>query len=119
MLPFRSRFYRFPCLLLAIMLLTMPMLASASSLTDDLKALSDEDLLLLKQMIDAEIEARGLISPVSSEQASDEPLVWIPKSGSKYHSNSTCSNMKNLVQVTLSEAKSSGYEPCKRCHPPT
>lgn len=41
--------------------------------------------------------------------------VWIPKSGSKYHSNSGCSNMKNPSQVTKSEAEDQGYEPCKKC----
>ena len=106
------------CLLLSGMLLALPALAAASTLADDLSALSDEELLLLKQLIDAEVEARGLAVAADSAPASDEPLVWIPKSGSKYHSKSTCSNMKNPVQVTLSEAKEGGYEPCKKCHPP-
>ena len=45
-----------------------------------------------------------------------EPTVWIPKSGSKYHSNSTCSKMKNPKKVTLSTAKKKGYTACNRCH---
>ena len=106
------------CLLLASQLLVLPMLAAATSLADDLSALSDDELLLLKQLIDAEVEARGLVPAAGAVQASDEPLVWIPKSGSKYHATSTCSGMKNPVQVTLSEARDGGYEPCKKCHPP-
>lgn len=43
-------------------------------------------------------------------------MVWIPNSGSKYHSNPSCSNMKNPQQVTLDYAQSAGYEPCKKCH---
>lgn len=43
-------------------------------------------------------------------------MVWIPKTGSKYHSSSSCSNMKNPSQVTKSEAINSGYEPCKKCY---
>lgn len=43
-------------------------------------------------------------------------MVWIPKTGSKYHSNPNCSNMKNPRQVTKSQAISSGYEPCKKCY---
>ena len=43
-------------------------------------------------------------------------MVWIPNSGSKYHSRSNCSNMKNPAQVTKSEAISRGYEPCKKCY---
>ena len=42
--------------------------------------------------------------------------VWIPQSGSKYHSKSSCSNMKNPTKVTKEEAEDMGYEPCKRCH---
>jgi len=43
-------------------------------------------------------------------------MVWIPQSGSKYHSRSSCSNMKNPSQVTQSDAESMGYEPCKKCY---
>ena len=107
------------CLILATMLMMMPALADSSSLEDDLTSLSDADLLLLKQLVDAEVESRGLLISAQDGQTSDDPLVWIPRSGSKYHSKSTCSNMKNPIQVTLSEAKKSGYDPCKKCHPPT
>ena len=46
----------------------------------------------------------------------DNNLVWIPNSGSKYHVRSSCSNMKNPSQVTKSEAEQRGYEPCKKCY---
>lgn len=42
-------------------------------------------------------------------------MVWIPQSGSKYHSSPNCSNMKNPTQVTVSQAEAWGYEPCKKC----
>ena len=42
-------------------------------------------------------------------------MVWIPKSGSKYHSDPDCSNMKDPSQVSLSQAESLGYTPCKKC----
>jgi len=42
-------------------------------------------------------------------------MVWIPKSGSKYHSRSGCSNMKNPSHVTKAQAEASGYTPCKKC----
>lgn len=55
--------------------------------------------------------------PVQTESAApQEEMVWIPASGSKYHSNSSCSGMNNPTQVTLSEAEAMGYTPCKRCH---
>lgn len=43
-------------------------------------------------------------------------LVWIPKSGKKYHNKSSCSNMKNPSQVTQSIAEARGYTPCKKCY---
>lgn len=42
-------------------------------------------------------------------------MVWIPKSGSKYHSRSSCSNMKNPAEVSISYALSKGYTACKKC----
>ena len=45
-----------------------------------------------------------------------EAMVWIPASGSKYHRNSSCSNMKNPSQVTKSRAIEMGYTPCKKCY---
>ena len=50
---------------------------------------------------------------VSSEETTD--MVWIPNSGSKYHSHSGCSNMKNPRQVSREEAERLDYEPCKKC----
>ena len=44
-----------------------------------------------------------------------EIMVWIPNSGSKYHSYSGCSNMRNPSQVTKSQAEARGYTPCKKC----
>ncbi len=44
-------------------------------------------------------------------------MVWIPTNGgTKYHTHSGCSNMKNPKKVTESKAQSSGFTPCKRCH---
>ena len=63
-----------------------------------------------------------LISDVDESAAdvgtrnSSEPLVWIPNSGKKYHSNSGCSNMKNPTQVTRSQAETMGYTPCSKCY---
>lgn len=42
-------------------------------------------------------------------------MVWIPVSGSKYHSYAGCSNMKNPTQVTEEEAIERGFTPCKKC----
>lgn len=45
-----------------------------------------------------------------------EQMVWIPKSGKKYHSNPSCSNMKNPTQVSVATALARGFTPCKKCY---
>lgn len=41
--------------------------------------------------------------------------VWIPRTGSKYHKSSSCSNMRSPSKVSLSKAKSLGYKKCSKC----
>ena len=45
-----------------------------------------------------------------------QEMVWISDTGKRYHSNSSCSNMKNPRQVTLKEAEAMHLTPCKKCH---
>ena len=52
----------------------------------------------------------------SGSENEEEIMVWVSGSGSKYHSKSSCSNMKSPKQMTLEEAEEQGYEPCKKCH---
>lgn len=55
--------------------------------------------------------------PVATTQPENTVnMVWLPENGTKYHSNSSCSNMDNPRQVTLDEAVNAGYEPCKKCY---
>ena len=44
-------------------------------------------------------------------------LVWVPvNGGTKYHSDSSCSKMKDPKQVTKEHAEANGYTACKRCY---
>ena len=52
----------------------------------------------------------------SSKQTSSSSYVWIPRTGSKYHSRSSCSNMRSPSKVKKSEAISRGYTPCSKCY---
>ena len=53
---------------------------------------------------------------VSTNKKTEE-MVWIPThGGKKYHSKSTCSNMKDPEKVTLSNAKKQGFTACKKCY---
>lgn len=51
----------------------------------------------------------------ATESEPNSNLVWIPKSGKKYHSYAGCSNMKNPSQVTKQEAVNRGFGACSKC----
>ena len=42
--------------------------------------------------------------------------VWIPRTGSKYHAKSSCSNMNDPSYVSINEAIYLGYDPCSKCY---
>ena len=50
------------------------------------------------------------------DQETYTEMVWIPKTGSKYHRKSSCSNIKNPSQVSKQTAIQRGYGPCKKCY---
>lgn len=54
--------------------------------------------------------------PTPAEEVYSGGSVWIPQSGSKHHSSSSCSGMKNPSQVSLSDAQSRGYTACSKCY---
>ncbi len=66
-------------------------------------------------------EAPTTEAPTTSAPTTNTPndgnLVWIPTNGgTKYHKTSTCSKMKEPIQVTVDEAVNKGYSPCKKCY---
>lgn len=63
-----------------------------------------------------EEKQRAVEEPVVSNNSGSSTMVWIPKSGKKYHRSSSCSNMKNPSQVTIEKAQSLGYTPCSKCY---
>ncbi len=63
-----------------------------------------------------EEKQQAVEEPVVSNNSGSSTMVWIPKSGKKYHRSSSCSNMKNPSQVTLEKAQSIGYTPCSKCY---
>ncbi|MFA6054051.1 MAG: hypothetical protein WC769_01625 [Thermodesulfovibrionales bacterium] len=50
-------------------------------------------------------------------QAQDEPIVYITRSGSKYHKAGCSYLKKSSIPIKLSEVESQ-YSPCSRCNPP-
>ena len=49
-------------------------------------------------------------------QEDSSVMVWIPKTGKRYHSNSKCSGMKNPSKVPIDKAVRLGYTPCQNCY---
>lgn len=43
-------------------------------------------------------------------------VVYIPKTGKKYHRTSTCSSMRSPTKTTLARAQQLGYTACKKCY---
>lgn len=64
----------------------------------------------------AAAESQAQQQDQSQAQQPQEEMVWISNTGSKYHSNSSCSGMDNPSQVPISQAQSMGLQPCKKCH---
>jgi endonuclease G len=50
--------------------------------------------------------------------AARDTVVYITNTGEKYHTE-RCASVKNSkISISLGEAVSKGYDPCKRCKPP-
>ncbi len=64
----------------------------------------------------AEEAAAQKAAEEAAAQQPQEAMVWIPQTGSKYHSKSSCSGMNNPTQVPISTAEARGFTPCKRCY---
>lgn len=59
-----------------------------------------------------------LLCPVAYA-ASGDTVVYITRSGERYH-DATCRYLsKSCIETTLQAAVDGGYTPCKVCHPPT
>lgn len=55
-------------------------------------------------------------SKTTDTSKNKENMVWVSQTGKKYHSKSSCSNMKNPSHMTESEAIGLGRTPCSKCY---
>ena len=106
------------------------MLAMLSLLTACAQAPEPEsaELTELSAATSESAEAEETPAPISTAEptatptATPEPaeakptMVYIANSGTKYHRLPSCSGMENPTEVTLEQAESWGYTPCKRCY---
>ena len=50
--------------------------------------------------------------------ATEGTIVYVTKTGTKYHKDGCSSLRSSKIEITLGEAVEKGYEPCKVCKPP-
>lgn len=50
------------------------------------------------------------------ESGGSGEMVWIPRTGKRYHRDKDCSGMKNPSYVSIEEAVRRGFTPCKKCY---
>ena len=62
-------------------------------------------------------EGKPEVAPAPQENK-DDPIVYITKSGKKYHRGDCGYLRKSKIPIKLSEAKKKGYGACKGCKPP-
>ncbi len=64
------------------------------------------------------ILAAGVFVPTQTvNAASGDAVVYITKTGKKYHADGCASLSKSKIQTTLSDAVSKGLESCSKCNP--
>lgn len=59
--------------------------------------------------------SQNITTPAPTPEANGQ-TVYVSRTGSKYHSNPNCSNMKNPSSMTMEEAQGKGLEACKKCY---
>jgi len=55
---------------------------------------------------------------VVSNAAGQDTVVYITKTGEKYHTGQCSSLKKSKITISLGEAVAKGFGPCQRCKPP-
>lgn len=86
------------------------------NVVDSIKKAEEERRQAELQEQQRQEEIRRQAEQESTSQEQNEEYVYVSSSGTKYHSNSSCSNMKNPSRITKDEAVSRGFEACKKCY---
>ena len=58
------------------------------------------------------------LNPNAEKKKNEDPIVYITKTGKKYHKGSCSSLRYSKIKIRLSEAKRKGYKACLKCKPP-
>jgi micrococcal nuclease len=80
------------------------------------QAARDSRLGLWYESAEKPLKAEKAVAPASADT---KTIVYITKSGAKYHDENCRSLSKSKIPITLGEAVQKGYTPCSVCRPPT
>lgn len=71
-----------------------------------------------QQAAEREAAEREAAEQAAKSQSTAEATVYIAASGNgaRYHSSSSCSNMKGTISLSISDAQARGYTPCQKCY---
>ncbi len=90
--------------------------ANAEEIAAEQAAQAEAERIAAEQAAQAEAE-RIAAEQAEAQQQSQERMVWISQTGSKYHSKPDCGKMdpSSAYQMSVSEAEAQGYGPCSKC----
>ena len=71
---------------------------------------------ILITVVDGKTTYNAYEKPELENSQEYDPIVWVTDNGSRYHSSSTCSGMKDPSALTLSQAQELGYTACSKCN---
>lgn len=71
-----------------------------------------------QQAAEREAAEREAAEQAAKSQSTAGATVYIAASGNgaRYHSRSSCSNMKGTISLSISDAQARGYTPCQKCY---
>ncbi len=78
---------------------------------------TDRDGTVLLEVADGRITYNNSTLENSEISYCPARTVYVTASGTKYHASAACSNMKNPIAKSLSEAKAARYTACSKCVP--
>lgn len=84
--------------------------------------IQDEEGNNLLSVMNGETSYNSLEAAQSEEDAETsnsqvhEEFVWVSENGTKYHRDSSCSNMNDPSMMSLSNAIGAGYTACQKCY---
>ena len=58
------------------------------------------------------------VKPQAPPDSGGNPVVYITKTGEKYHTAGCSYLARSKIPISLKDAKAQGYTPCSRCNPP-